>query len=450
MLRQGRDGSAVRRWNEKKNRRDLYLTVDARLQSVMQDKMRAYLPSVQDKVSNSLKRNYSHPGGRALPSQKVRASVVVLDALSGDLLTSAVYPLPDQRAIRDFLNQRMDYSVYERNPSTLPFTDRDLGMTFLTQPGSTAKVMSSIAAFVKEGDEAANTSYRISSTQGIGHDEAGTYTMRSGLVRSVNAYFINLVNDKDLYLQLDTLYSLVGNQIGDDLTGGYQKSYFFHPGEFTTQQRQRFNSFADAVHGRAIQKYDDYVRTRSTAKMNAGDWGWSWGQGTLRATPLSMARIASIVADGGSYVPTRYVLGFGKGGDKVDWTEPEDPIRVISRHQSNLLVEYMREETSRHRANGHPLPHSMGGKTGTPERGIHYMDDSRKAGERINDAWYLCFVDVVSPDSWLVNSERRRIAIAVRLERTYGYRSGEAVSFVSKVVVPALREAGYQVLDVVE
>lgn len=450
MLRQGRDGSAVRRWNEKKNKRDLYLTVDARLQTVMQDKMGTYMPSVQEKVSNSLKRNYSHPGGRALPSQKVRASVVVLDAQSGDLLTSAVYPLPDQRAIKDYLDQRKDYSVYEREPSSLPFTDRDLGLTFLTQPGSTAKVMSSIAAFIKEGDDAAKASYTITSSQGIGHDAAGTYTMRSGLVSSVNAYFISLVNDKDLYLQLDTLYSLVGNQIGDDMTGGYQKSYFFYPGEFTTQQRQRFNSFADAVHGRAIQRYEEYVRTRSTAKMNVGDWGWSWGQGTLRATPLSMARVASIVADGGSYVPTRYVLGHGKGGEKVEWTKPEDPIRVISRHQSDLLVEYMREETSKHRASGYPLPHSMGGKTGTPERGIHFKDDPRKKGERINDAWYLCFVDVVSPESGLVGSEQRRIAIAVRLERTYGYRSGEAVSFVSKVVVPALREAGYRVLDVTE
>ena len=449
MLKQGTDGRAVRRWNDQKHKRDLYLTVDARLQTLMQDKMADYVPALQKKVANSLKANYGKKRGRETPSQKVRASVVVLDVDSGDLLTSAVFPRPDQDTIRALLDRRMDYQRYEREPSSVPFTDRDLGLTFLTQPGSTAKVMSSIAAFMNMGDRAATVPYTVREGQGIGHDHPGTYTMETGLTHSVNAFFIKLVNDNDLYPQLDSLYRLVGNRIGDDLAGQEQKSYFFQPDEFTPDQRERFHGIAQAIEGRAIPRFQNYVETRSTAKMNAGDWGWAWGQGTLNASPLSMARVASIVAGGGSLVPTRYVLARGKGEGKMDMEPVGDPVRVISRHQSDLLRGFMRAETATHSYISSNL--TMGGKTGTPERSIRYMDDF-KDEDKFNDAWYVCFVRVSKPGSRAMGLPARSgyIAVALRLERTYKFSSGEAARMVSSVVLPALRDAGYQVLNTTE
>ena len=449
MLKQGADGPAARHWNAQKNKRDLYLTVDARLQTLMQDRMDSYVSGLQDRVASSLKYHYGRMKGREIPSQKVRASVVVLDVDSGDLLTSAVYPLPDQDTIRNFLNLRMDYLRYEREPSSRPFADRDLGLTFQTQPGSTAKVISSIAAFMGMGDEAATKPYTFSTAQGVGHDHGGTWTMESGLVHSVNAYFINLVNDNDLYPQLDSVYTLVGNRIGDDRTGISQKSYFFTPNEFAPVQRDRFHDIVDIVRERAVPLYRRYVETKSQRKMNYGDWGWAWGQGTLDASPLNMARVASIVAGDGSLSPTRYVLARGRGNDKVRMEEAGKPVSVITPHQSELLQRFMRAETDTRRVAGRPLPRTMGGKTGTPERLIKFMDDFDDA-DRFNDAWYVCFVGVIPPDTGIAPAKKGYVAVAVRLERTYKFQSGEAASFVSQVVVPALRDAGYRVLETME
>ena len=438
MLKQGADGPAVSRWNAEKHTRDLYLTVDAKLQTLMQDRMAGYLPALEDKVSNQMRSIYK----RRTLSQKVRASVVVLDVNTGDLLTSAVYPRPDQDTIRSYLDQKMPYWRYEQEPTSRPFTDRDLGLTFQTAPGSTAKVMSSMAAFMALGDRAAGLTYRVRASQGIGHDTAGDWSIQSGLVHSVNAFFINLVNDNDLYPQLESLYTVVGNSIGDDLAGQSQKSYFFDPDEFTPKQQEKYHFLAETIRGRAVPRYRNYVETRSTEKMNYGDWGWAWGQGTLKASPLGMARVASIAAHDGSLVPTRYVLARGaeEGGMKME--SVKEPVQVLTRRQNEMLQEYMRAETATHRSASRPLPQSMGGKTGTPERILTLKNVLQ---DRFNDAWYICFVRVLHPATELVASETGDIAVAVRLERTKDYRSGEAVSFISQVVVPALQDAGYVV-----
>ena len=94
----------------------------------------------------------------------------------------------------------------------------------------------------------------------------------------------------------------------------------------------------------------------------------------------------------------------------------------------------MQKESDKHRRNGHAFPAGdgdlrMGGKTGTPERAY------RKS--KPNDAWYMFFIESETAGGPL--------AVAVRLERTESLTSGKAVDFVSKVVIPALNDAGYNV-----
>ena len=126
-----------------------------------------------------------------------------------------------------------------------------------------------------------------------------------------------------------------------------------------------------------------------------------------------------------------------------------EPVPVISRHQSDLLRGFMRAETATHSTISSNL--TMGGKTGTPERSIRYMDDF-KDEDKFNDAWYVCFVRVSKPGSRAMDLPARSgyIAVALRLERTYKFASGEAARMVSSVVIPALRDAGYQVLNTTE
>ena len=75
-------------------------------------------------------------------------------------------------------------------------------------------------------------------------------------------------------------------------------------------------------------------------------------------------------------------------------------------------------------------PLRVGGKTGTPERVYRWSRSGKN-----NDAWYICFI--------YSRTLQRHLAIAVRLERTDGRLSGLAVDFMKDVVLPALRQTGY-------
>lgn len=130
-LRAGLDSREVA--ERKAKNRDLHLSVNAELQV-----------AIQQALATSDFRNR-------------RVSVVVLDASSGDVLASALHPLPNlqtpdvmQMADRD--RQKLPYLV----------TERDLGMTYPTAPGSTAKILTAMAAFNKLGASASEVSYQIS------------------------------------------------------------------------------------------------------------------------------------------------------------------------------------------------------------------------------------------------------------------------------------------------
>ena len=138
-LKSGRNGRPLKKHNEnvKNGDFDLHLTLDAVLQKDMQDALKKY---VDDKKNNLSDNNL------------LRISVVVLDAEKGDLLTSANYPLPDYRRLReeDSLGHVSYYDHYKDKKWTA-YTERDLGLTYQSMPGSTAKVMSAMAGLNKLG-----------------------------------------------------------------------------------------------------------------------------------------------------------------------------------------------------------------------------------------------------------------------------------------------------------
>ncbi|MDE6019847.1 MAG: hypothetical protein K2H01_02460, partial [Ruminococcus sp.] len=196
--------------------------------------------------------------------------------------------------------------------------------------------------------------------------------------------------------------------------------------------------------------YDRYIQKRAKKnyqKMNFGETMAAWGQGPILATPLNMARVASIVANDGRFTPTRYVLKVGDQDLPVNTSK-----KIISSASANLLKSYMQQESDKHRAKsyGTALPKAadnnkrMGGKTGTPERSVpeHLQKGVYAYSEKgvSNDAWYIFFIE----------SEKQKapLAIAVRLERTgigSGSRSDKAVQMVADVIIPALNDAKYKV-----
>lgn len=419
--------------NSRRAKRDMILSLDAQLQMKLQNEM-------AKAVSND----------PSLKNKKLlRASVVVLDAKKGDLLCSANYPLPNQDSIF-MLNDRKIYGdvPFEKIPGHLPITERDLGLTFQTQPGSTAKVMSAMAGFINMGASAANVTYDVKADETIEPSTIEPWgpklSMETSIVKSSNCYFINLIHDKNLYGELDSIYYNVGIRVNPDTiyAKGNIVPYYFTLDEFN--KKKEFDNLLTALGTKATSKYENYRQARSQGKyrkMNFGETQAAWGQGPILASPLNMARIASIVANEGKYVPTRYVL---KDGDKTN--QPNQSKEIISSSSANLLKSYMQQESDKHRRAGKKLPASndnirMGGKTGTPERVLpQRMWRNKRIPEKSNDAWYIFFI----------NSETQQapLAVAIRLERTglgAGNGSGKAVQFAGDIIIPALNEAGYKV-----
>ncbi len=423
----------IEKHNARRSKRDMVLSIDAQLQMKLQNEMAKAIsndPSLKNK-------------------KLLRASVVVLDAKNGDLLCSANYPLPNQDSIY-MLNDRRIYGAvpFEKLPGHLPITERDLGMTFQTQPGSTAKIMSAMAGFMNMGASAANVTYDVKADETIEPPAIEPWgpklSMETSIVRSSNCYFINLIHDKQLYAELDSIYYNVGVRVNPDsmIAKGNIVPYFFTLDEFN--KKNEFDNLLTSLGTKAIARYENYRQARAQGKyrkMNFGETQAAWGQGPILASPLNMARIASIVANDGKFVPTRYVL---KEGDKTH--QPMQSKEILSTSSAKILKSYMQQESDTHRMAGKKLPFSknnirMGGKTGTPERALpQRMWQDRRVPEKSNDAWYIFFIQS--------ETQQAPLAVAVRLERTGsgpGNGSGKAVQFVGDVIIPVLNEAGYKV-----
>lgn len=427
----------IEKHNASRAKRDLTLTLDARLQTLLQNALSSAVSKDPSLNSNGL----------------LRASVVVLDAKNGDLLTSANYPLPNQDSIF-MLNDKKIYGAvpFEKIKGHAPITERDLGLTFQTQPGSTAKVMSAMAAFMNLGAAAANITYDINieeiidKSNGVAKEPIGpAVTMQQSIVESSNCYFINLIHDKKLYTELDSIYYNAGIRVNPDsvYAKGNIVPYFFTLDEVT--KKNEFNALLESLSTKATTRYMQYLQERSQGKyrtMNFGETQAAWGQGPILASPLNMARISSIVANDGKFTPTRYIL---KEGEKSLESYPSK--QIISTESARILKSYMQQESDKHRRSGKALPlaaenNRIGGKTGTPERVLpQRMWRNNRVPLKSNDAWYVFFIHS--------GAQNTPLAVALRLERTglgAGNGSGKAVQIVADVVIPVLNEAGYKVM----
>ncbi|MDR1810495.1 MAG: FtsW/RodA/SpoVE family cell cycle protein [Prevotella sp.] len=447
MLKDGLNGSKVKAWNDARKNRDITLTVDAALQTRMQNEISAYIACPEQ---YGLYKDYF----KGEIWNRLRVSVVVMNAATGDLLCSANYPLP----IQDSLRVKPDY--IEKNMNGKAATDRDLGLTFQTAPGSTAKVMSAMSALKKMGVEAADKKYFIYPDEIIERGKVNEpnnryVSMEDAIVLSSNCYFINLVNDNNLYASLNAIYSAAGVRIDKKLTGlprGAFKPmtpYYFD----YKPPMPEYKSEIASTGNKAVHLYNDYITKRDSGSIrvfermsgyaHGHDWNdaaWAWGQGSMRATPLNMARIAAIVANGGKFVPTQFVLKSNR--DKTVKRPKYRPIQILPRPEADILKTYMLKEADKHRNNpvapvAFPTDLNMGGKTGTPERGFsyEYIDEAGKTAVKtmeMNDGWYIFFID--SP------KENAPLAVAVRMERLRDKNSKAAVFLTDKVVLKALGE----------
>lgn len=370
----------------KKRNRDVKLTLDAQLQMAIQRSIS------QD---DSLKKN--------------RVSVVVMEDLTGDVLASAVYPLPP---VKDW--ELLTMTTAEQNKLAEWHTNVDLGFTYATQPGSTAKILTAMAAFNKIGLAATERTFNVSReerirTRGIEPDETGKISLQRAIVNSNNVYFIKLANEEHLQEEMATLYIKTGMFLRG--VGGY----YFDKAPDNDKQEEKWLNFWRNTEFNTKPQYDPEKIRRTRAK---GISGMAWGQGELIATPAAVARLASAVANKGTLVPNRYVLKISdstvavKEGSKL----ANDP------KYAALLTDFMLKQSAN---KSNTLGLTVAGKTGTPER--------IWKKEQINDGWYVFFTPR--------KNGKGHIVVCIRIESTRG--SSRAVLLAGQHVVPVLKTLGY-------
>jgi cell division protein FtsW (lipid II flippase) len=405
MLRTGIDSSNAEVKKLKEKNRDVQLTVDAKLQTLL-----------QKKLANSDFKNR-------------RISVVVMDAASGDLLASAIHPLPDLQS-----PEKMLLSEKERLLLGAVVTERDIGMTYPTAPGSTAKIVTGMAAIKKLGPSAVNITYdSISRDEILRNDDrepepyGRTIDMRQAIVKSSNIYFIRLANDEELDNELSDFYLTTGMNVHQ--LGGY--SYYEDSTGNNEQRRRQIARFwKDSVFSINRNFYTDKRRQGTRTKYYGEFSGLAWGQGQLTATPASMARMAGIIANKGIFRPSRYVL------KKEGIEQPLNPgVTMVVDAGAGSLQEFMIEQSNpggKQKIEGI----KVAGKTGTPQRTI--TDPKKSRSQRVNkitirDGWYVFYTPAPGKKSHTI--------VCIRIEQ--GDRSANAVALANKEIAPVLKEMGY-------
>jgi cell division protein FtsW (lipid II flippase) len=369
----------------KKRNRDVQLTIDARLQT-----------SIQRSISmdDSLKDN--------------RVSVVIMEDNTGDVLVSANYPLPP---VNNW--ELMTMSMAEQNRLAQWLTTQDLGFTYATQPGSTAKVATTLAAFNKLGNAATQKAFLISPrerirTKGPEPDETGRIGLERALVKSNNVYFIKLANEERLQEDMVNVYLKSGMFLRG--VGGY---YYERDGQ-DLQQENKWRELWRSTEFKTKPRYNPNNIRKTRAK---GISGMSWGQGELIATPAAVARMAAGVANRGNIVENRFVLKVSNNtqGVKGSVKLTNDPA------YADIVKDYMLKQSA---PKVPTLGIAVGGKTGTPER--------IWKKERINDGWYVFFAPKAKGTGHMV--------VCIRVESTKG--SSDAVALAGKHVIPFLMQRG--------
>ena len=332
-----------------------------------------------------------------------------MESNTGDVLASSMYPLPP-------VNDYDKLTLSEQEINRLPGwnVNSDIGFTYATQPGSTAKLVTSLAAFNKLGEAAATLTKHIYPQdliriKSLEPDEAGDISIERAIVKSNNSFFIRLANEERLEEEMGTLYLKTGMFLHG--VGGY---YYDHEEGNTVQEEQWRQLWRKTEFG-SINSYNPNNIKRTRGK---GISGIAWGQGELIATPAAVARVACGIANGGVLMPNRFVTSIsGKT------TKPGRGIILAKDPQAAThLTDYMLKQSAN---KAEKLKLVVAGKTGTPER--------IWKGQKMNDGWYVFFAPKTSGSGYIVT--------CIRLEAAKG--SSEAVRLAGSYVVPALVGRGY-------
>lgn len=281
-----------------------------------------------------------------------KGAAVVMDVETGEILAMVSRPAYDLTRIADFLE----------DPDS-PFFDRALGSYNV---GSTFKLC--VAAAALEQGYSTGYTYECGGSYQLGEQKYhchnryghGTLDMAGALAHSCNPYFINL-----------------GMQLGGSTL--YNMAY-----------AMGFGSPARLAEGVTASAGE----LPSPARLEGGALAnFSFGQGEFTATPVQVAQMVAVIANGGhSVTPTVYLGSTPDGGNLLREGEPEPSRQVISPQTAATLREMMVgvvEEGSG--ANARPDRGGAGGKTATAQTGVF------EGEEEVLHGWFAGFYPAQDP-----------------------------------------------------
>lgn len=398
FIKAGKHSKLIEEQNKKK--KDIWLSLDV---------------AFNEKI-NSLIQTQS-------PYKNFRTSVIAINAKTGDVLASASNPSPSYKDLK--LISNIDGSDY-RNIYKQIFNDRvvvpqDLGITYASRPGSVVKLIDAYAAINQYGTQAVNFNFFIYPSEAIrvGEPSNENVDMRKAIVKSSNAYFIKLINEKNMQSSLFNMYDILGLNIMN--RGGFT---FSRPVNYDSEKYfKEWNAFTSIGKNIYYTKNKNLLNTRKRFHSNYSNL--AWGQGELMATPLHLAKMVGAIANDDSLQPSRFLYKL--------WDQPvqKEPAISISKYKgaSDIISAFMKEQSI---AVSAATGLDVRGKTGSPERDKLFNNGGNILRKRVTDAWYTFYI----PHSKF----NAPIAFAIRIE---DIGNSEYAKQLAIDILKKLKVAGY-------
>jgi penicillin-binding protein 2 len=354
--------------------RDLLLTLDARLQQ-----------AAETLLDQAVARREAGPAGGPSAAEPGGGAIVVLDVQNGAVLAAASAPRFDPRG---FARGVADVNAVLHDPAR-PLFDRATAMAIA--PGSVFKIVTAVALLESGGvdpqaphlcrgylDTPDRWRCAVYRRRREGHGEVA---LRDAMAQSCNVYFFHHAR-----------------QVGPEpLVAWAQRLGFGRPTGV---------DLPDEASG-TLPTPDNIEKLEKHPWRTADTLELAVGQGSLTVTPLQVARLMAVVANGGRLVTPHLVTGLGLTGTAAHDDAASDPIRVPAPQPvpglSRATLAHLAEALEAVVADPHGTAHAtvyqqripIAGKTGTAQVGAGRLEHAWLAGYAPADRPRVAFVVVL-------------------------------------------------------
>ncbi|WP_308619429.1 penicillin-binding transpeptidase domain-containing protein [uncultured Eubacterium sp.] len=286
---------------------------------------------------------------KALDGRK--GTVGIVNYKTGEIVCSVSSPSYDVEDVPDNLLTSERYEGV--------YINRLLGAHYV--PGSTFKLVTAICAIENIPD--------IYSREWVCD---GEYQPKSGVAIKCNANHGKHINFKDaLAKSCNSTFAQIAIELGQE--------------KLATTAKELGIGSAVTVSG-TIDSYAGHFDTTDKIKLGVDALGWTGiGQGNTRIAPITMLRIVSAVANGGTAVSFNIVDSLAnQAGKALDFTLPSNQLSMMNSDVAAKLKEMMRYNVTNHYGESRYKGLNLCAKSGTAQ-----IDSN----ENHNIAWFVGFMD---------------------------------------------------------